>query len=36
MSKKKNGFGKFLIGGAIGAGLGILFAPKKAVKQEKN
>ena len=27
MSKK--GFGKFLLGGAIGAGLGILFAPKK-------
>lgn len=28
MSKKK-GFGKFLLGASIGAGLGILFAPKK-------
>ena len=28
MSKKK-GFGKFLAGVGIGAGLGILFAPKK-------
>lgn len=27
--KKKGGFGKFLAGAAIGAGLGILFAPKK-------
>ena len=27
--KKKFGFGKFLAGAAIGAGLGILFAPKK-------
>ena len=26
---KKAGFGKFLAGAAIGAGLGILFAPKK-------
>ena len=30
MSKeKKSGLGKFLAGAAIGAGLGILFAPKK-------
>ncbi|MBQ7140402.1 MAG: YtxH domain-containing protein [Bacilli bacterium] len=29
MSKKKNGMGKFVLGAAIGAGLGILFAPKK-------
>ena len=30
MSKeKKSGFGKFLAGAAIGAGLGVLFAPKK-------
>lgn len=29
MSKKKNGFWKFLTGAAVGAGLGILFAPKK-------
>lgn len=27
--KKRSGFGKFLAGAAIGAGLGILFAPKK-------
>lgn len=27
--KKKSGFGKFALGAAIGAGLGILFAPKK-------
>lgn len=29
MSKKKSGFGKLLAGVAIGAGLGVLFAPKK-------
>lgn len=30
MSKKKrSGFGKFLAGAAVGAGLGVLFAPKK-------
>ena len=29
MSKKGSGLGKFLAGAAIGAGLGILFAPKK-------
>lgn len=27
--EKKSGFGKFLAGAAVGAGLGILFAPKK-------
>ncbi len=27
--KKKSGIGKFIAGAAIGAGLGILFAPKK-------
>ncbi len=26
---KKNGFGKFLAGAMVGAGLGLLFAPKK-------
>ena len=29
MSKKKSGFWKFLTGAAVGAGLGVLFAPKK-------
>ena len=29
MSKKKSGFGKFLLGAGIGAGLGVLFAPRK-------
>ena len=30
MSKeKKSGFGKFIAGLAVGAGLGVLFAPKK-------
>lgn len=29
MSKKRNGLGKFIAGAAIGAGLGVLFAPKK-------
>ena len=29
MSKKGSGLGKFLVGAAIGAGLGLLFAPKK-------
>lgn len=28
-AKKRSGFGKFLAGAALGAGLGILFAPKK-------
>lgn len=29
MSKKKNGLGKFFAGALVGAGLGVLFAPKK-------
>ena len=36
MSKKNNGWKKFLAGAAIGAGLGILFAPKKVVRQDKS
>lgn len=35
MSKKSNGFGKFLAGAAIGAGLGVLFAPKSGSETRK-
>ncbi len=33
---KKSGVGKFIAGAAIGAGLGILFAPKKGSETRKN
>lgn len=29
MSKKKSGLGKFVLGAAVGAAVGVLFAPKK-------
>ena len=33
--KKSSGLGKFMLGAAIGAGLGILFAPKKGSETRK-
>ena len=36
MSNKKNGFGKFLVGIGIGAGLGLLFAPKSGAATRKD
>ena len=35
MSKEKKGFGKLLAGIALGAGLGVLFAPKKGSETRK-
>lgn len=35
MSKKRKSFGKFLLGAGIGAGLGILFAPKTGKETRK-
>ena len=35
-SKKSSGIGKFVAGAAIGAGLGILFAPKKGSETRKD
>lgn len=35
MSNKKCGFGKFLVGVGIGAGLGLLFAPQEGSKTRK-
>lgn len=36
MSNRKNGLGKFLAGVGIGAGLGILFAPKSGKETRKD
>ncbi len=35
MNKKKSGLGKFLLGAGVGAGLGVLFAPKSGSETRK-
>lgn len=35
MSKEKNGLGKFVLGTAVGVGIGMLFAPEKGEKTRK-
>lgn len=35
MEKKKSNFGKFVLGAAVGAGLGVLFAPKSGKETRK-
>lgn len=35
MENKKNGFGKFIVGLGVGAGLGMLFAPQKGSETRK-
>ena len=36
MSKRRGGFGKFLLGAAIGVGAGMLFSPKKGEENRKD
>ena len=36
MSKETKGLGKFVVGAAIGAGIGLLFAPKKGSELRKD
>ena len=35
-NQKKFGFGKFILGAAVGAGIGLLFAPKKGSELRKD